>query len=227
MAKSRSRFWPWLIGVVTVVLVIIALPQSARQWAPGPLRTAGLHFGLDLAGGTQLGFRISEEELRAQMAATEQELETARQGPDQDTINRLEAELVALQTQQQNLIEAMRTVLERRINALGVSEALITPSYFGNEKHLLVECPGVVDVQQCIDTVGKTIALEFKEEFTETTAEFEAEVRAAAAAAQRRITESGETLAVLGPDIGDQLGRFYTENGQFYRDTLPKGLEEV
>ena len=227
MAKSRSRFWPWLIGVVTVVLVIIALPQSARQWAPGPLRTAGLHFGLDLAGGTQLDFRISEEELRAQMAATEQALETARQGADQDTINRLEAELVALQTQQQNLIEAIRTVLERRINALGVSEALITPSYFGNEKHLLVECPGVVDVQQCIDTVGKTIALEFKEEFTETTAEFEAEVRAAAAAAQRRITESGETLAVLGQDVGDQLGRFYTENGQFYRDTLPKGLEEV
>ena len=50
------------------------------------------------------------------------------------------------------------------MNSLGVSEAVITPSYIGGEKHLLVECPGVVDVQKCIATVGKTIQLEFKEE---------------------------------------------------------------
>src|SRR3989344_5940455 len=211
MAKSRSRFWPWLIGVVTVVLVIIALPQSARQWAPGPLRTAGLHFGLDLAGGTQLDFRISEEELRAQMAATEQALETARQGADQDTINRLEAELVALQTQQQNLIEAIRTVLERRINALGVSEALIKPSYFGNEKHLLVECPGVVDVQQCIDTVGKTIALEFKEEFTEATTEYEQEVRNHVREVRERLKEPDATLEKIGEDLSSEIGVSYNK----------------
>ena len=105
-----------------------------------------------------------------------------------------------------------RQALDRGINffdtadmySLGVSEATITPSYVGNEKHLLVECPGVVDVQQCIATVGKTIQLEFKEEFTEATAEYPGAVRGKAADALRRITASGVSLAVVGEDLGEQ-----------------------
>jgi protein-export membrane protein SecD len=221
---SRNRLWPVLIAVTAVLLVIVALPQEVRFWAPGPLASARLHLGLDLAGGTQLDFRISEQELRSQIETIEGELRTAQQGADSAVIGQLQAQVQALQEQQRNLVEAIRTVLERRINALGVSEAVITPSYIGDEKHLLVECPGVVDVQACIDTVGKTIALEFKEEFNEPTAEFEADVRAAADAALRRITGSGEALAVVGQDLASRLGTIYLASANYYRDTLPPGL---
>ena len=63
MRKRTSYAWPTASVILAIVLVVIALPDSAKQWAPGFVRAAGLHYGLDLAGGTQLDFRISEREM--------------------------------------------------------------------------------------------------------------------------------------------------------------------
>lgn len=52
------------------------------------------------------------------------------------------------------------SIIERRINALGVSEPLIQRQ--GN-KRVIVELPGIHDQQQAIDTVGRTALLEFKD----------------------------------------------------------------
>ncbi len=225
MARSRTSFWPLITAVTTAVLLLIALPDSMKAWLPGFLRAPTFHLGLDLAGGTQLDFRISEAEMRRQREQVEAELARAREAGNAADINRLEAERQSLTEQQANIVEAIRNVIERRINGLGVSEATITPSYVGEEKHLLVECPGVVDVQQCIAVVGKTITLEFKEEFTEPTEEFTRSVRARAEAAERRITQSGATLAKEGQSLGSVLGTAYQETQLYYRDQLPKGLE--
>ncbi len=228
MANQHNYWKPAIAGVVTLLVVIIALPSSWKTFLPGFLRDPELHFGLDLAGGTQLDFRISEAEIEKQLAAIDKQiadLEAQGSGGEQMDILRLERSVV--EEQQRNIVEAIRTVLERRINALGVSEATITPSYIGGEKHLLVECPGVVDVQQCIETVGKTIQLEFKEEFTEVTKEYEAEVRTKAQTAFDRVRKTEVTLQVLGQDLGTQLGVGYNEEGVFYRDELPKGLEPL
>lgn len=228
MAEKKSYARPVLICVISVLLVLVALPPSTKQWAPSFLRDARVRFGLDLAGGTQLDFRISEEEMRQQIANMTAEIEAmeAANGSADDLAN-LRFQRQNIEEQQRNVVEAIRTVLERRINALGVSEATITPSYIGDEKHLLVECPGVVDTQVCIDTVGKTIKLEFKEEFTEATKEFEQGIREKAAATLRRITASGVALPVVAQDISDQLGVAYIENGRYFRDSLPEGLEEL
>jgi len=227
MTSKRSAFWPSAVAVITILLGIVALPDSAKTWAPGFLRSPSFHFGLDLAGGTQLDFRISEQELSDQKTQIEQELALlSSQGGKPERIAMLQLQLQTIEQQQANLVEAIRLVLERRINALGVSEATITPSYVGNEKHLLVDCPGVVDVQECIDIVGKTIKLEFKEEFTEATAEFEAEVRSRAQETLRRITQSGETLQTVGEDLSDELGILYRERADLFRDQLTAGLEK-
>lgn len=52
------------------------------------------------------------------------------------------------------------SIIERRINALGVSEPLIQRE--GNRR-IIVELPGIHDQQQAIDTIGKTALLEFKD----------------------------------------------------------------
>ena len=228
MANSPLPLRPILAAVVAVAVVIVALPSNLKAgWAPSWLNPE-FHFGLDLAGGTQLDFRISEQEMQDQMATlTAQIDEMEEQGGSAERMQQLRSERDVLLEQQQNLVEAIRTVLERRINALGVSEATITPSYIGGEKHLLVECPGVVDVQQCINTVGKTIQLEFKEEFTEATAEYEQGVRTKVAAALARVRGSGASLAVLGQDLGSQLGMGYEESHLYFQDQLPAGLESV
>lgn len=52
------------------------------------------------------------------------------------------------------------SIIERRINALGVSEPLIQRQ---GSRRVIIELPGVHDQQQAIDTVGKTALLEFKD----------------------------------------------------------------
>ncbi len=228
MSRSRPFYWPVIAVILGTLMVIIALPQEWKTWAPDIIKQPALHLGLDLVGGTQLDFRISEEEIQQQLRQLDKDMEDlkAKNAPAGD-MNKLQAQKFSIQTQQQSIVEAIRTVLERRINALGVSEATITPSYIGNEKHLLVECPGVVDTQECIKVVGKTIQLEFKEEFTQPTESFKTDVRAKADAMLRRITQSGSSLQKEGQDVGSQLGMGYQDRLLLYKDTIPKGLESL
>lgn len=228
MASRSKNTWPVITAVIAGYFLLIALPESARQWAPGFIRSPDFHLGLDLAGGTQLDFRISEEEMQSQIGALKKELADLKaRGASNESIVLLQNQLSGIENQQENIVEAIRTVLERRINALGVSEATITPSYFGEEKHLLVECPGIIDTQKCIQTVGKTIQLEFKEEQTEPTPEYEKEVRAQVASAQNRLREPGQTLAKVGEDLGSEIGLSYHSEGRYFRDELPKGMEGI
>ncbi len=52
------------------------------------------------------------------------------------------------------------SIIERRINALGVSEPLIQRQ---GPRRVIVELPGIHDQQQAIETVGATALLEFKD----------------------------------------------------------------
>ncbi len=231
MAQKRPTFGYVLAVLTGIFAVLIALPQDWKAGLPGFMdfiKTPSLHLGLDLAGGTQLDFRISEEEIESQIRSLDAEIAKAKEnGAPQTEIDQLTFQKSAIEQQKTNLVEAIRTVIERRVNSLGVSEAVITPSYIGDEKHLLVECPGVVDVQKCISVVGKTIQLEFKEESTEITPEEVAAIRANADLAYRRITQSGSNLQKEGQDLGTALGMAYQDNSLFFRDELPKGLEDL
>ncbi len=54
-------------------------------------------------------------------------------------------------------------VIERRVNSTGVAEPTIQPGRIGNTDIVTVELPGIKDVNQAIDLIGKTAFLEFKE----------------------------------------------------------------
>jgi len=66
-------------------------------------------------------------------------------------------------------MSALRDVIERRINTFGVSEPSISTERHslgvdGVEHRLVVELPGVTDVQEATDMIGQTPLLEFKVE---------------------------------------------------------------
>jgi preprotein translocase subunit SecD len=69
-------------------------------------------------------------------------------------------------------LTAVKTVIENRINALGVSEPTIQT--VGNDK-ILVQLPGVTDSQQAERILGGTAQLEFRAQKTGTEAQFNAE----------------------------------------------------
>ncbi|MEK9167426.1 MAG: protein translocase subunit SecD, partial [Patescibacteria group bacterium] len=90
-----------------------------------------------------------------------------RQGLDLQGGVRLVYELDLSKTadsEKSNAIESTRQVIERRVNSTGVSEPLIQPAKIGTTNTVVVELPGIKDVQQATDLIGKTAQLEFKEQ---------------------------------------------------------------
>jgi len=65
---------------------------------------------------------------------------------------------------QGNALEGVRDVIERRVNAFGVSEPMVTTV---QDNRIIVDLAGVLDVTEAIKQIGETPILEFKEENTE------------------------------------------------------------
>lgn len=65
---------------------------------------------------------------------------------------------------QDSAAQSVINVIDRRINALGVSEPVIQSAKIGNKKTVIVELPGISDVEQAINLIGKTAQLSFWEQ---------------------------------------------------------------
>lgn len=66
--------------------------------------------------------------------------------------------------QQGQAIESVKNVLERRINSLGTTEPVIQATKIGSKEAIVVELPGITNVDDAIKTIGKTAMLEFMEQ---------------------------------------------------------------
>jgi len=143
--RKRQRFLLWLILLITILAIIIDLPNQyhlkvkiaghkletniSRPFSF--LRRFKVVKGLDLAGGAHLMFRAKMEEI-----------------PEES---------------RENAFSALKENIERRVNLFGISEAVVQTSKKGNEYRLIVELPGVVNVKEATALVGKTAELEFRE----------------------------------------------------------------
>jgi len=74
----------------------------------------------------------------------------------------------------EDALESTRSIIDQRINVFGVSEPVIQTIKAGDEYRVVVELPGVSDVEQAIDLIGKTAQLSFWEESKEDLAPEEA-----------------------------------------------------
>ncbi len=61
-------------------------------------------------------------------------------------------------------LQGAQDVIERRINAFGVGEPLVQTAKSGNDYRVIVEIPGVKDIEQAKNQIKETPLLEFKEE---------------------------------------------------------------
>lgn len=75
-----------------------------------------------------------------------------------------EADMSGIQVgDQADALEGVRDVIERRVNAFGVSEPVVQTINSGGAQRVIVELAGVLDVNQAINEIGETPVLEFKE----------------------------------------------------------------
>jgi len=99
------------------------------------LNTGSFKLGLDLSGGTQLAYKADVSEV------------------DRGEIK--------------DLMNALRDVIERRVNLFGVGEPIVQVEEGGltgniNDQRLIVELPGISDVDEAIKLIGQTPLLEFR-----------------------------------------------------------------
>ncbi len=65
--------------------------------------------------------------------------------------------------QKQQALESAKNVIERRVNFFGVSEPLVQTSTTNKDFRIIVELPGITDIDQAVKLIGNTAQLEFRE----------------------------------------------------------------
>lgn len=123
--------------IVALLVIIAAVGVGYFVYTTeNPTSNFNFKLGLDLNGGSHLVYQADISEVAAGDVASS--------------------------------MEALRNVIERRINLFGVSEPLVQTESAGFvagktiAQKLIVELPGVADVDKAIEMIGKTPLLEFK-----------------------------------------------------------------
>lgn len=131
MIKHRAFSVFLLIAVFFIALFVYKSEKVSIAESPRLAKYA-FKLGLDLNGGTALTYKADVSKVSDVSGA----------------------------------MESLRDVIERRVNLFGVSEPIVAvenPGIVsgGVEHRLLVELPGVTDVAQAVNLIGKTPQLEF------------------------------------------------------------------
>ena len=134
MLKHRVLSVFLIIAVALVGLFVYKSERLTMEQSP-KLAKYAFKLGLDLNGGTQLTYKADISKVK---------------GGDVNAA-----------------MESLRDVIERRVNMFGVSEPIVqveNPGVVsgGVDHRLIVELPGVTDIQQAVALIGKTPSLEFK-----------------------------------------------------------------
>lgn len=131
---TKPRIFALIIILVAILLGTGA--YSSEHATDGWLSRLKFKLGLDLSGGTHLIYRADTSKLASGEVG--------------------------------DAMAGLRDVIERRVNLFGVSEPLVQTETgrsqvgTGSEQRLIVELPGVTDLDQAVKLIGATPLLEFK-----------------------------------------------------------------
>lgn len=152
MFKTPRRVFIFLI-LLSLVLAAVDIPENYRlKFQAGPwsvdriLNPLSIH--LDV-----LGFRI-DKDFRTHL------------GLDLSggTHLALEADMTGVKEEDRtDALDSAKQVIERRINLFGVSEPLIQSAQSKGTYRVIVELPGVTNVDEAVALIGQTAQLEFRE----------------------------------------------------------------
>jgi preprotein translocase subunit SecD len=76
------------------------------------------------------------------------------------------------ESRKDDAMSSLSKVIENRVNGFGIAEPLVQTSKVGNEYRLIVELPGVKDLNEAINLIGKTAELDFREVTSESAQDF-------------------------------------------------------
>jgi preprotein translocase subunit SecD len=120
------------------------------------------------------------------------------------------------ESQRDDALNSAKTVIERRINFFGVSEPVVQTSKVNKDYRIIVDIPGVTDVNQAVQLVGKTAKLSFWEAGPD--ASNSAKISTASAAALplgvlQLLGSNPKQTNLSGNDLKEATVSFDTSNG--------------
>lgn len=141
--------------VLVVLSLIIVSGLYILPWNQYGIDNAFLNkpytLGLDLQGGVELDYKVDLETFRTQSGTTTE----------------------------QNIVEGIKSVIDKRVNSLGLAEPTIQTAKYGSDNHIIVQIPtqahtelsdeerkikNAEDIRKAKETIGKVVQLEFREE---------------------------------------------------------------
>ena len=105
-------------------------------------------------------------------------------------------------------VEGIKDIIERRVNAYGVSEPVVQTNYNGNNYRIIVELAGVKDVNEAIKMIGETPLLEFKLQkgiINKEDPENKSDIKIKAEEILEKV-KSGEDFSILANKHSEDLG---------------------
>lgn len=67
-------------------------------------------------------------------------------------------------SQRDSALESAKEIIERRVNLFGVSEPVVQTAVVGGDRRIIVEIPGITDINSAIALIGTTAQLSFWEQ---------------------------------------------------------------
>lgn len=126
----------WKTRIIAVLFLALGIGSGYYVYQSEKAQTNPFRLGLDLRGGSYLVYKADTSEV------AENEIKDS--------------------------MDSLRDVIERRINAFGVAEPNVqteTNSIGGEtEEQLVIELPGVTNLDEAVEMIGQTPLLEFKTE---------------------------------------------------------------
>lgn len=151
MKNMRSL---WFIVIITILAIIIDLPKNYRlKFSLGPIKVDRI------INGPSLDLKLGSFVLKNDFST--------KYGLDLSGGTHL-----LLETDMKNIpagdrkdaYDASRNIIERRINLYGLTEPVVQQAKSGESYRIIVELPGISDLNQAVELVGKTAQLDFREE---------------------------------------------------------------
>lgn len=148
---KTPRFAISIIFFITLLSVIINLPENV------PLKFS--------IGSIYVDRLISPPHIQIPTLGIDKKIETHLGLDLQGGLQLvLEADMQEVsEADRSRALDAVREIIERRINFFGVSEPVVQSSRVGESYRIVVELPGLINTNQAIDLIGQTAKLEFKE----------------------------------------------------------------
>lgn len=141
-----KSFWSrlGLVGGMLLIAVFFSIPSQyyGDNWLGKQAQKYKVTLGLDLAGGTELDYKIDMSD-------------TIAQNNDDDPQNDINPE---------NIAESVRDALEKRVNPAGVGEIIVKRSQVDEEQHILIQMPPSSNVAEAKKGAERDNRLEFYEE---------------------------------------------------------------